>query len=160
MIERLTKRNTMDVFEFVSKTKDRFEDFYITKNNQRYFLTDFKLINKLLDHQEIYSVYDKGIKGLFIIFREHGFRTYIKILSENRHAESSIIKYIMMNFSEQDLYVKLKKENSLAKYIRYFGFVETGDRGQEVLLFRKGIKILHKMLPKDLLMEDESTRLY
>lgn len=160
MIERLTKRNTMDVFEFVQKTKDKFEDFYITKNNQRLFLTDLKTISKLLEKQEVYSVYDKGIKSLFIIFREKGFRTYIKLLSETRSAESSAVKSIMMNFSEQDLYIKVKKENNLAKYLKYFGFLLTGDRGAEVLLYRKGIKILHKMVPKDLLIEDETNRLY
>jgi hypothetical protein len=94
-----------------------------------------------------------------IVYKEKGFRPYIKILSENRHAESSLIKYLMFNFSEQDLYIKLKKDNPLAKYIKYFGFVPTGDRGLEVLLFRKGIKILHKMQPKDFLLEDED-RLY
>ena len=160
MIERLTKRNMMDVYEFVQRVKDRFQDFYITQENQRLFLTDFKAIKKLLEKQEVYSIYDKGIKGLMIIFKEKGYRPYIKLLSETRHAESALVKYLMMNFSEQDLYIKLKKLNPLAKYIRYFGFIETGDRGQEILLFRKGIKILHKMLPKDLLMEDETNKLY
>jgi len=160
MIERLNKRNMMDVYEFVQKIKDRFEDFYITCENQRLFLTDFKLITKILEKQEIYSVYDKGVKGLMIIFKEKGFRPYIKILSENRKAESALIKYLMMNFSEQDLYIKVKKENPLAKYLKYFGFVQTGDRGLEVLLFRKGIRILHKMLPKDILLNDDEERLY
>jgi hypothetical protein len=160
MIERLTKKNFIDVYEFVQKTKDRYEDFYITHENQRLFLTDFKMINKLLEKQEIYSVYDKGVKGLMIIFKEKGFRPYIKILTESRKAESSLIKYLMMNFSEQDLYIKLKKENPLAKFIKYFGFIQQGDRGLEVLLYRKGIKIAHKMVPKDLLMEDTEDRLY
>ena len=160
MIERLTKKNLMDVFEFVQRVKDKFQDFYITHDNQRLFLTDFKSIKKLLDKQEVYSVYDKGVKGLMIVYKEKGFRPYIKLLTENRSAESALIKYLMMNYSEQDLYIKVKKENPLAKYIRYFGFIQTGDRGIEALLFRKGIKILHKMLPKDLLMEDDSERLY
>jgi hypothetical protein len=159
MIERLTKRNMMDVYEFVQRVKDRYQDFYVTHENQRLFLTNFKFINKLLDKQEIYGIYDKGFKGLMIIFKEKGFRPYVKLLTETRKAESSLIKYLMMNFSEQDLYIKLKKENPLAKFIKYFGFVPSGDRGQEVLLYRKGIKILHKMLPKDLLLEDED-RLY
>jgi hypothetical protein len=160
MIERLTKRNMMDVYEFVQRVKDRFQDFYITHDNQRLFLTDFKAIKKLLEKQEVYSVYDKGVKGLMIIYKEKGFRPYIKLLTETRRAESSLIKYLMMNFSEQDLYIKVKKENPLAKYIKYFGFIQTGDRGLEILLFRKGIRILHKMLPKDLLLNDDEERLY
>jgi len=159
MIERLTKRNKIDVYEFVQRIKDRFQDFYITQDNQRLFLTDFDMIRKLLEKQEVYGVYEKGFKGLMIIYKEKGFRPYIKILTENRHAESSLIKYLMFNYSEQDLYIKLKKENPLSKYIRYFGFVPSGDRGQEVLLYRKGIKILHKMQAKDLLINDEE-RLY
>lgn len=160
MIERLTKRNTMDVHEFIQKTKDKFEDFYITKNNQRIFLTDLKTINKVLEKQIIYSYYDKGVKGLMIVFQEKGYRPYIKLLTESRKAESALIKYLMMNHSEQDLYIKIKKESPLAKYIRYFGFLQQGDRGLEVLLYRKGIKILHKMMPKDLLIPDDSQRLY
>lgn len=160
MIERLTKRNKMDVYEFVQRVKDRHQDFYVTHENQRLFLTDLIFIGKLLDKQEIYSVYDRGVKGLMIVYKEKGFRPYIKILTETRKAESALIKYLMMNFSEQDLYIKLKKENPLAKFIRYFGFIPQGDRGLEILLFRKGIKILHKMLPKDLLMEDDEERLY
>jgi len=160
MIERLTKKNFIDVYEFVQRVKDRFQDFYITRENQRIFLTDFKTISKLLEKQEVYSIYDKGVKGLMIVYKEKGYRPYIKLLTENCQAESALIKYLMMNFSEQDLYIKIKKENPLAKYIKYFGFIQTGDRGLEVLLFRKGIKILHKMLPKDLLMEDDSNRLY
>lgn len=150
----------MDVYEFVQRVKDRFQDFYITHDNQRLFLTDFKAIKKLLEKQEVYSVYDKGVKGLMIIYKEKGFRPYIKLLTETRRAESSLIKYLMMNFSEQDLYIKVKKENPLAKYIKYFGFIQTGDRGLEILLFRKGIRILHKMLPKDLLLNDDEERLY
>lgn len=160
MIERLTKKNLMDVYEFVQRVKDRFQDFYITQENQRLFLTDFKAIKKLLEKQEVYSIYDKGVKGLMIVYKEKGYRPYIKLLTETRKAESALIKYLMMNFSEQDLYIKVKKENPLAKYLKYFGFIQTGDRGLEILLFRKGIKILHKMLPKDLLMEDDSERLY
>ena len=160
MIERLSKKNVIDVWEFVQRIRDRFQDFYITRDNQRIFLNDEYLIGKLLDKQEVYSIYDKGIKGLMIVYKEKGYRPYIKILTESRSAESSLIKYLMMNFSEQDLYIKVKKENPLAKYIRYFGFIQQGDRGLEVLLFRKGIRILHKMLPKDLLMEDDSQRLY
>lgn len=160
MIERLTKKNLLDVYEFVQRVKDRYQDFYITQENQRLFLTDFKIIKKLLNKQEVYSVYDKGVKGLMIIYKEKGYRPYIKLLTENRSAESSLIKYLMMNFSEYDLYIKIKKENPLAKYIKYFGFVQQGDRGLEILLYRKGIKILHKMVPKDLLLEDTEDRLY
>jgi len=160
MIERLSKKSFIDVYEFVQRVKDKFEDFYITHENQRLFLTDFKAIKKLLEKQEVYSVYDRGVKGLMIVYKEKGFRPYIKLLTENRRAESALIKYLMMNFSEQDLYIKIKKENPLAKYIKYFGFVQQGDRGLEILLFRKGIKILHKMQPKDFLLEDTEDRLY
>ena len=63
MIERLTNRNVIDVFEFVQRVKDNFEDFYVTHENQRLFLTDLKLISKLIEKQEIYSIYDKGVKN-------------------------------------------------------------------------------------------------
>ena len=159
MIERLKYKNSIDVYDFVKNVNDKYQDFYVTHENQRLFLTEFNLIKKILVRQEVFGYFDKGLHGLLIIYKEKGFRPYVKILSENRHAESFLIKFLMFNFSEQDLYIKLKKDNTLAKYMRYFGFIPTGDRGQEILLFRKGIKILHKMRPKDLFLGDEN-RLY
>jgi hypothetical protein len=169
MIERLTKRNIIDVYEFVQRIKDRFQDFYVTQSNQRLFLTDLNLIRKIIERQEVFGLYEKGFKGLLIVYKEKGFRPYIKILSENRKSESSLLRYLMLNYSEQDLYIKLKQENPLARFLQYinphtkktqYGFMQVGPRGQEVLLFRKGIKILYKMQPKDLLLTDEENRLY
>ena len=161
MIQRLNKNNVIDLIEFFNRVPDNYEKMYVTINNERkFFKGNWKLIKKILKEQEIYGVYEKGLQSIIIIYREKKFRTYLKILSESRHSESSAIRYTMFNFSENDIYLKLKKEDPLVNYIKYFGFTQVGPRGQEVLLFRKGIKILYKMKPKDLLLDDEENRLY
>ncbi len=161
MIQRLNENSTIDLIEFFNRVIDKHKNFFITENNTRkFFKGNWNLIKKILKTQEVYGIYEQECKGILIIYKEKGFRPYIKLLSETRSAEAALIKYLMLNFSEQDLYIKLKKTNPLAKYIGYFGFIPQGDRGQEVLMYRKGIKVLHKMVPKDILIEDTTERLY
>ena len=84
MIKRLNQKNRADIVEFIKKDYDKFKDFYITHERKRLFLTDSKLVEKLLKKQEIYGVYDTELKGLLMIFREKNFRPYIKILGLNK----------------------------------------------------------------------------
>jgi hypothetical protein len=140
MIKRLNQKNRADIVEFIKKGFDKFEDFYITHDRKRLFLTDSKLVEKLLKKQEIYGLYDSDLKGLLMIFREKNFRPYIKILSSNKESNKKLITFLIYNFAEQDLYCKFKKLNPLTEIIQKYGFIFQGDRGQEILLFRKGIK--------------------
>jgi hypothetical protein len=58
------------------------------------------------------------------------------------------------------MYFKLKKNNPLSTMIKKTGFVKIGDRGLEDLFFKKGLKQLFKITPKDLYLIDEKDRLY
>jgi len=140
MIKRLNQKNICDIVEFVKKDYDKFEDFYITSDRKRLFLNDSRLVKKLLKKQEIYGIYDKELEGLLMIYREKTYRPYIKILSINKDVAKKLIAFLMFNFAEQDLYCKFKKQNPLTVIIQKYGFIFQGDRGQEILLFRKGIK--------------------
>ena len=138
MIRKINYKNSIDVFEFINRVPDKYQDMYITKNKERIFLKDLKFIEKILNTQEVYISEDKEINGLLLIYREKGFRPYVKILADNKETERNLIKYLIWNYSDKDLFIKLKKENSIIKIIQRYGFVFSGDRGQEMLLFRKG----------------------
>lgn len=145
MIERLQEKNKLDIFDFVNTTKDVCHDFYVTIEKSRIFLKDINLIKKVLQKQEIYGVYENGLQGLLMIYREKGFRPYIKILAVNRFFENKLLKYLIWNFADEDLFVKVKKLNGLAKQLLRYGFEFQGDRGEEILLHRKKQKISRKI---------------
>jgi hypothetical protein len=145
MIKRLNYENAIDVLEFIKRVNDLYEDFYLTKEKNRLFLDNLFLINKVLNSQEMYALTEKETKGLLLIYRQNGYRPYIKILADNQDSERNLIKYLIWNFSNQDLYIKLKKKNPLTRMIQRYGFVFAGDRGQEILLFRKGEKYVKKI---------------
>jgi len=149
MIQRLNISNQVDVKEFIKNTKDYYSELYITYKKERLFLNNEYILEKILKHQEIYGVFEKELTGILLIYREKSYRPYVKILAKDRDSQSKLIKFLMWNFSEKDLYLKLKKENPLSKYIQKFGFVFLGDRGTEILLYRKGIKKINIFKPKD-----------
>jgi hypothetical protein len=161
MIQKLKLQNKIDVYEFLSRVYDRFEDFYITKEKERKFLkNNWSLIKKILERQEIYGIFHNELKAIMIIVHEKGFRPYVKLLAENSKYTIDMLKFLKWNFSEKDLYFKLKKENPLSEQIKRTGFTMIGDRGRELLFFKKGIKQLYKLTPKDEYLPKQENRLY
>ena len=161
MIQKLKIKNVNDVADFLSKVNDRYEDFYITKDKNRHFLKNNRsLIKKILQYHEIYGLDNNGLRGLLIILHEKGFRPYVKLLAENSKYTIDLLKFLRWNYSEVDLYFKLKKQNPLSTMIIKTGFVKIGDRGKELLFLKKGIKQLYKMVAKDTYLIDQEKRLY
>jgi len=161
MIQRLKIQNTMDVSDFLSRINDRFEDFYLTENKERKFLkNNLVLIKKVLKRQECYGLFNNGLRATIFIIRDKGFRPYVKLLSENSKYTIDLLKFLKWNFFEKDLYFKLKKENPLTEYIKKTGFIMIGDRGKELLFYKKGMKQLYKITPKDDYLPKEENRLY
>jgi hypothetical protein len=144
MILRLNSKNKIDVYNFVISSPDRFEDFYVTFNKERKFLKDLKLIEKLLKYQEVYALYREELEGLLIIFREKGFRPYLKILSKNSKTDWDLLRFFSWNCFDE-IYAKLKLDNPLTRTLQkqnkitkrlIFGFISKGNRGKEILLYR------------------------
>jgi hypothetical protein len=137
MIERINWHRTFDVYDFIMRNKDIYNDFYITIDKNRVFLNNLKLIKKVLKRQEIYIIGNKQIEGLLLIYKEKGYRPYIKILCDNKRA-GDLFKYISWNFRDKELFLKVKKQNpinklcSQSKMFDYFG-----DRGNEVLFIKR-----------------------
>jgi hypothetical protein len=161
MIERLKIKNKSDVYDFLSRVNDRFEDFYLTENKERKFLkNNWSLIEKVLQKQEVYGLFTNTLKGIMIIVHEKGFRPYVKLLVENSKYTIDMLKFLKWNFMEKDLYFKLKKENPLTEQIKRTGFIVIGNRGRELLFYKKAMKELYKIIPKDTYLKDEENRLY
>jgi hypothetical protein len=160
MIERLNTKNKMDVFEFVQRVIDRYEDFYLTQNKERYFLKNLSLIEKILEKQEVYGLENNGLKAIMIIVRDKGFRPYVKLLAENSKYAIDMLKFLKWNWFGADLYIKAKKDNPLSQMIIKTGFIKIGDRGKELLFFKKGLKQLYPITPKDNYLVDNEKRLY
>jgi hypothetical protein len=149
MIKRLNHRNRIDILEFMSRVSDTYQDFYVTIDKNRIFFKDAKTIKKIINKQEIYGIDEGEIKGLLIIYREKGFRPYVKILASDFKYQGKLVKFLIWNFSNQDLYAKFKKFNPLTKILQRYGFIFQGDRGDEILLYRKGEKRIFKVGAKD-----------
>jgi hypothetical protein len=71
-----------------------------------------------------------------------------------------MLKFLKWNYFEKDLYFKLKKENPLSTMIIKTGFIKIGDRGKELLFYKKGMKQLYPITPKDEYLKDEENRNY
>lgn len=145
MIRRLNYKDAINIYEFILRCQDKFEDFYITQNKARKFFTDLNLIKKILKYQEVYAVEEKEITALLLIYREKGFRPYIKILCERKDLIYDLLKFLVWNFSQYEFYAKYKKENPITKIAQLttktgfskYGFKFCGSRGQEILLIHQ-----------------------
>lgn len=148
MIIRLNYKYKIDVYDFCLSHLDKYEDWYITKEKSRLMIDNLELIEKILKYQEVYGVFEKELKAILIIYVEKGFRTYIKILSQNLGYTYDLLKYIDWNFYNKEIYLKIKKENSINKAISFFDRIKkvqiyrynweiSGFRGQEILYVRK-----------------------
>jgi len=148
MIQKLSIKDTLDVLDFVNKTKDVYFDFYITKNNKRIFLRkDSTLIQKLLKSQQVFAIKNKEIESLMLLYIKKPFRPYIKFLVKNNCDYKIYIDFLKSNFSNMELYLKVKQNNPIVnellnttmigsqkRYIPKEGFSIGGFRGKEILI--------------------------
>jgi len=161
MIQRLKLQNQIDVYDFLSRVNDRFEDFYLTKDKERHFLkNNCSLIEKVLKYQEVYGLDNNGLRAIMIIVRDKGFRPYVKLLTENSKYTIDMLKFLKWNYFEQTLFFKLKKENPISNMIIKTGFIKIGNRGRELLFEKKGMKQIFPIIPKDNYLVNEEKRLY
>lgn len=161
MIQNLKIKDKNDVYDFFSRVHDKHEDMYITINNERkFFKNNWSLIEKTLSTQEVYGLYNNGLKAIMIIVKNKGFRPYVKLLAENSKYTIDMLKFLKWNFLGQTLFFKLKKSNPLSNMIQKTGFYKIGDRGLECLFEKKAIKEIHKTTAKDDYLPQEEGRLY
>ena len=133
MIKKLNKKNIWDLVEFLQEFKDYYQDFFITRNKDRIFLNrNTDLIKKLLIKQEIYGNFDNKLNGIVMVYKEKGFRAYLKFIGEIK-AINRLLKVLQNNLNGI-FYIKLKKDNPIIKSVYRNGFKFSGGRGREILL--------------------------
>lgn len=137
MIERLKEKHIYECSELITTVNDRYNDFYFTKDKNRIFIKDIKVIERIIKNQEVYGLFEKGLQGMMVVYREKGFRPYIKIFSRDYKTIISFAKFLNWNYYHLDLYAKIKKDNPVNKILQRNGFVFQGDRGAEILLYRQ-----------------------
>ena len=146
MICRLKARDSISILNFVNTYNDFWQDLYITQNKERIFLkNNLKLVEKLLRYHEIYALVDKEVQGIMLVYREKGYRPYVKFLCRTEN-NKDFIKYLKWNI-KSEVFIKIKVKNSLLKELvdtviidklpKYFpkiGFSIIGLRGTEILI--------------------------
>jgi hypothetical protein len=159
MIKRLSKKDLLEIIDFINSTKDDFEELFVTINKERKFLrNNINLLKKLILTQQCFGEFNPDLKGICIIYGEKSYRPYLKFLTKNNKVCNNLLLYLLWHYSNQDLFIKLKRNNSLSREFQNKGFVFLGSRGNEILLQRKATPI-RKLEPKDGI-EDEEKRLY
>ena len=161
MIEKLELKNYLDVITFLNDTVDKFEDFYFTVDKKRLFIKNNEyLVKKLLKNQECYGYFDKGLKGILVIYRTKGYRPYLKIFTLDYTSTTSLMKFFVWNKNDIDIFCKFKQNNPVVNVIVKFGFYLKGNRDKEALFFKKGFKNLYKVAAKDDYLPEQENRLY
>jgi len=120
---------------------DLYGDFYFTHDNIRISIRDnIDVLYRCLRKGDI-VIYNENEKGIAIItgYSDKAERKYVKILAKDEENVDDLLKIIQWNI-RRDLYVKIKKNSKFLKCFQrnYYKFL--GDRGNEVLLFKKYIK--------------------
>lgn len=161
MIRKLKMSDRLNFLDFCSQ-REKYSDFYITKDNKRLFLSDLKTCNKVFNDclkrndKCLIKEKDGSIDGLLLIngYADKHYRKYMKLYSYDKQTIDDLIKTITWTFPT-DLYVKVKNENPILEvllgtriynlifkknsrdsFIGY-GFRLIGRRGKEALLCRK-----------------------
>lgn len=139
--QHLKNSEKIDIYILLETIKDLYGDFYITRNNIRLFIKEnLDSLFDLIQKGKIRFVLDK--EGIAIITgygNKDYNRKYIKILTKNESSADKLLKIINWHYKEE-LFSKLKKENSLLQIFYNNGFVFAGGRGKEILLIRNKLE--------------------
>lgn len=137
--EGFDKQEKREIENVLSEIPDLYGDFYSTQNNIRISLRDNSDILLKYLRKGSQFVYEQGNdKGIALVLKEKGFRTYVKILTRDEKLANNLLKLITWH-TYSDLYAKIHKNNPLIKVFNRNGYIFKGDRGSEILLYKKYI---------------------
>lgn len=116
-----------------------YDDFYLTKENQRLFIKEKKSLKKLLKESHNVFFEDRhNNKGIVLIWKSSGgdkTRNYIKLVASNLKEAKGLLTMLLWNYSKE-LYVKIKKNSPFIEAYKERGFKLIGLRGEEILFCR------------------------
>jgi len=134
----ITDKDREDIKSTIDSISDIYGDFYITKNNIRFFIKENShlLYDSLIAGDKILYESNEGI--IFIHgYSDNSHRKFIKVLTKNNQILGSLLEALRWQITE-DLYIKIKKNNPIYKALLTYDFKFKGSRGKEILLIQKG----------------------
>ena len=151
---RPLKPKDLKAFIYFCQKRDKFSDFYITKNNRRFYLNNLKIAKQvfkdcLKNGDKCYIKEESGvIIALLLIvgYKDHLERKYVKILTENKNHIRDLFQYLQWQ-ELPNLFIKARKSNlfliqhdrRLNKYkptyfLRKAGFIIIAERESDILM--------------------------
>lgn len=141
MIIPYNKKEYVNLLDFVQNYVN--DDFYITKNNQRLIIKDYKTLNLFLKESfNIYICKEKDIQGVIALWKakvKEIIRSYVKLNATDKKVADKLLDILVSNYNN-DLYVKIRKDSEFLEIFKRRGFKFFGDRGSQLLLYRQKIK--------------------
>lgn len=127
-------------------------DFYLTKNNIRYYMVDQQNLKLFLNEIILsYVIEEKGDYDGFIgVLKSIGGgkkRYYIKLIAKNFKIAQQLLNVLLWNF-DADLYIKINKNSTFVSAFKNKGFRFKAGRGVQLLLYRKYINKPKKIIIK------------
>ncbi len=141
MIQNLKKTNN-DLFSLWNFLKHNVHsDFYLTENNRRVFITDYKSFKRILSQSHSIFVSKEGsdINGIIMLWKGSGGSTqrcYIKINAINENIADKLLTVLLWD-TNKEIYIKIKKFSPYLPVFRDKRFNFLGGRGKELLLVYK-----------------------
>jgi len=153
--QMLEKKERKMVESILSELSDVYSDFYITRNNLRLYIKEnLDLLYESLEKGDRIAYDSEGGIGLIIGYSDKSPRKYLKLIAKDERLADRIIKCVLWNIPEE-LFVKIKKNSPYKQVFEKNGFRFAGDRGQELLLCRKGLPQNNNINLKDEDKENE-----
>jgi len=137
----LSKKDKQIINTLLYNLNDAFSDFYITKNNLRYYIKEnLDLLYQLL-HKGDKIIFDENGIGVILGWADKSPRKYLRLLTKDEKIADKLVKNINWNVTEE-LYCKIKKINPLKNILLRNKWKYIGNRGKEILLKREKIDII------------------
>ncbi len=133
---QIGKKEQVILNGLLDEITDDYKDFFITRDNLRLFLKDNKEL--LFENLKKGDKMVYGEEGILIVdgFSDKANRHYIKILAENNQYATKLIKRLLWDLKNIELYAKIKLANPIRQMLESNGFIFKGSRGKEILLVR------------------------
>jgi len=136
----LSEKDKKQISSILNELVDIYSDFYLTKNNLRYYIKEnLDLLYKLLRNGDK-IIFNRTGMAIIIGYAEKSPRKYMKLLAKDDKVADKLVKNINWNITEE-LYCKIKKTNPLKNILLKNRWNFVGDRGKEILLKREAIEL-------------------
>lgn len=163
---RTLNRKDLSNFIYFCQTRDKYSDFYVTKNNKRLFLSNANIAKKVfydcLKHNEKCFIKEDNdcISAVLLItgYKDRFDRKYVKILTTSKDDYRDLLRYLQWQ-KLSNLFIKSRKDNT--NFIKYNERLKDNPitKGYKPAYFirRSGFKII-AVRDKEVLLKKEEYR--